>query len=95
MIEICFFFFFCLFFKGFSRVRISDVAYRNIWGTTSTQVAVNLQCSQANPCENIELRDINMVYPGLPRGPATSSCSNVYGEAYGIQKPPSCIRTLL
>ncbi|KAJ0102401.1 hypothetical protein Patl1_04043 [Pistacia atlantica] len=80
---------------GASRVGISDVRFRTITGTTSTRVAVNLLCSSAKPCEEIELRDINIAYDGLPRGPATSSCSNVYGVAYGIQNPPPCIRRSL
>ncbi|KAJ4725283.1 putative Pectin lyase-like superfamily protein [Melia azedarach] len=76
--------------EGASKVKISDVRFRNIRGTSGTKVAVNLQCSKGIPCEKIELRDINLAYIGAG-GPAISSCSNVHGVAYGQEHPPSCI----
>ncbi|KAK9278898.1 hypothetical protein L1049_028479 [Liquidambar formosana] len=76
--------------KAASRVQISDVKFRNIRGTSSSKVAVNLQCSSSVPCEKIELMDINLAYKGSD-GPVDSSCSHVSGVSYGEQMPPSCI----
>lgn len=73
-----------------SNVQIKDVTYRNIWGTSSTKVAVNFQCSKTFPCENIVLQDIYLVHNGRD-GAATSSCNFVDGDSYGNQKPPSCL----
>ncbi|KAK9277864.1 hypothetical protein L1049_027421 [Liquidambar formosana] len=73
-----------------SRVQISDVKFINIRGTSSSKVAVNLQCSSSVPCEKIELMDINLAYKGSD-GPVDSSCSHVSGVSYSKQMPPSCI----
>ncbi|KAK9938694.1 hypothetical protein M0R45_015417 [Rubus argutus] len=65
-----------------SEIQIADVKYNDIWGTSNTKIAVTLKCSQNKPCENIELRDINLSYNG---GPAIASCSNAKGVAYGTK----------
>lgn len=77
-------------FQAASKVQIKDVKFIDIWGTSSSKVAVKLQCSQSAPCENIELQDINLSYQG-PGGAAVSFCSNAHGFSNGTQVPPSCI----
>ncbi|CAA3007119.1 exopolygalacturonase-like [Olea europaea subsp. europaea] len=72
-----------------SAVQIKNVKFRNIWGTSNSKVAIVLKCSGLMPCQDIELRDINLVYNG-PGGRATSLCFNVKGSAYGKQLPPPC-----
>ncbi|KAJ0042652.1 hypothetical protein Pint_18933 [Pistacia integerrima] len=74
-----------------SRVKISNVKYNNIRGTSSTEVAVNLICSAVNPCENVKIGDINLVYNGAETGPGTSSCSNVKAILKGNQIPTICV----
>ncbi|GKV34469.1 hypothetical protein SLEP1_g42841 [Rubroshorea leprosula] len=73
-----------------SHVQVKDVLYKNIWGTSSTEVAVSLSCSSALPCENVVLKDINLNFQGSG-GPAKSQCSFVNGLSYGQQRPPSCL----
>ncbi|KAH7573055.1 hypothetical protein JRO89_XS03G0058400 [Xanthoceras sorbifolium] len=73
-----------------SLVQIKDVTYSNIWGTSSTKVAVTFRCSERFPCKNIMLNDINLVHHG-PGGSATSQCSYVNGASSGRQMPPSCL----
>ncbi|KAL3733391.1 hypothetical protein ACJRO7_022851 [Eucalyptus globulus] len=73
-----------------SKVKISDVGFRNIRGTTSSLVAVNINCSPAAPCTGIELRDIDLEYDGRG-GKASSDCKNAQGTSHGKQKPPSCL----
>lgn len=74
-----------------SRVRISNIHYRNIRGTSSSPLGVNLMCSPQFPCQNVELFDINLRYSGKRRVSAlTSSCSNVKAGFGGVQIPPPC-----
>ncbi|XP_058219280.1 exopolygalacturonase-like [Rhododendron vialii] len=74
-----------------SKVEISNVTFRNIWGSSSSKVAVSLQCSGIVPCQNIKLVNINLSYNGPQGPPSTSSCSNVRGQSFGRQIPSSCI----
>ncbi|KAF3453366.1 hypothetical protein FNV43_RR03806 [Rhamnella rubrinervis] len=71
-----------------SQVQIRDVKFRNIWGDSTSEVAVDLECSQSRPCQGIELNNIDLVYN---KGPARSYCSNAGGVALGRQTPPSCL----
>ncbi|KAK9691632.1 hypothetical protein RND81_09G208700 [Saponaria officinalis] len=75
--------------KGNSKVRITDVKFRNIHGTSLTNNAVNLQCSGSNPCDKIELKDIDIKYV---KGTKTtiSTCSHVNVQAIGVQMPKPC-----
>ncbi|XP_031488532.1 exopolygalacturonase-like [Nymphaea colorata] len=72
-----------------SRVKISNIKFSNIRGTSTTPVAVNLQCSAGYPCKNVKVQEINLSYRGYG-GPATSSCSNVKASYGGRQVPPPC-----
>ncbi|MQM05908.1 hypothetical protein Taro_038724 [Colocasia esculenta] len=76
-----------------SRVKISQVLFKNIIGTSASKVAINLSCSESVPCEDVELNDIDLVY--LKKGKArmaSSSCSNVNGgRSVGHVNPPPCI----
>ncbi|XP_056173210.1 exopolygalacturonase-like [Syzygium oleosum] len=76
------------------RLQISDVRFRNIRGTSSSLVAVNINCSPAVPCTGIELRDIDLEYGGRERK-ASSVCANAKGASYGKQNPPSCLKSSL
>ncbi|XVF70775.1 hypothetical protein PTKIN_Ptkin11bG0189300 [Pterospermum kingtungense] len=76
--------------QGRSKVKIQGARFSNIWGTSSSKIAVSLQCSKSTPCQNIELRDINIDYNGREGKGAASSCANVKGVAYGQQNPSSC-----
>ncbi|CAA7407932.1 unnamed protein product [Spirodela intermedia] len=73
-----------------SRVKISEVKFRNIRGVSASKVAVKLQCSEGAPCEGVELGNINLQYSG-DDAPATSSCSNVVGTTLGSVVPASCL----
>uniref|UniRef100_A0A7N0VFW4 Uncharacterized protein n=1 Tax=Kalanchoe fedtschenkoi TaxID=63787 RepID=A0A7N0VFW4_KALFE len=44
-----------------SKVKISNVSFKNIWGTTTTREAVNLICSKGFPCQNVEVGNIDLV----------------------------------
>jgi len=75
-----------------SQVKVSDVHFRNIRGTSTSQVAVNIMCSQSVPCQNVQLFNINLKYNGnkLNGLPAIAACSNAKLGFSGIQIPPPC-----
>ncbi|XP_038679400.1 polygalacturonase-like [Tripterygium wilfordii] len=71
-----------------SGVKIRGVTYKNIKGTSGTNVAINLGCSSANPCQGIKLQDIKLTYRyGAPR----SYCANAHGTSSGFVIPASCL----
>uniref|UniRef100_A0A0D9XQW0 Exopolygalacturonase n=1 Tax=Leersia perrieri TaxID=77586 RepID=A0A0D9XQW0_9ORYZ len=75
-----------------SGVKISDVVYEDITGTSATAVAVRLDCSGSNPCTGITLRNINLTYDdGGGEEVARSFCRNAAGSASGVVSPPSCL----
>ncbi|XP_042506759.1 polygalacturonase-like [Macadamia integrifolia] len=72
-----------------SGVKISEVTYKNIHGTSATEVAMKFDCSSQNPCSGIELEDVNLTYQNQI---ATSSCTNAVGYAHGLIQPSSCLK---
>lgn len=77
--------------KGESHVQIQDLKLKNIYGTSTNKVAVNLQCSKSFPCKKIELIDINLEHKGVEGGPSTAVCENVDGSARGKMVPQHCL----
>ncbi|KAF5746150.1 exopolygalacturonase GBGA-like [Tripterygium wilfordii] len=75
-----------------SRVKISNVSFKNIRGTSSTQVAVKLVCSKGIPCQKVELKDIKLTYKGK-EGPAISVCGNVKPTLSGTLIPAACTKS--
>jgi galacturan 1,4-alpha-galacturonidase len=58
-----------------SAVQIRNVLYQNIKGTSASDVAVKLNCSQNFPCQGIVLQNIDLELEG--GGEAKASCNNV------------------
>ncbi|GAV64163.1 Glyco_hydro_28 domain-containing protein [Cephalotus follicularis] len=76
-----------------SLVKISDVHYVNIRGTSTSKVAVNLVCSKQVPCTNVRFSNINLKYTGAQRQgllPFSSTCVNAKVGYTGFQSPPPC-----
>ncbi|GMJ02078.1 polygalacturonase 4 [Hibiscus trionum] len=75
-----------------SKVRISDVHYINIRGTSTSKVAVDLLCSASNPCRGIHIDNVNLQYAGPQNDnlPFSSSCRNAKVAYRGFQSPPPC-----
>ncbi|WOL11253.1 hypothetical protein Cni_G20015 [Canna indica] len=48
-----------------SGINISEVKFKNIRGSSATEVAVKLDCSPSNPCMGIGLKDINLSYQNM------------------------------
>ncbi|THU53944.1 hypothetical protein C4D60_Mb10t19740 [Musa balbisiana] len=69
-----------------SAVQVMDVLYQNIKGTSASEVAINLQCSNDRPCRHVLLQDVNLV--GVGGDSAKSLCSNVQWIKRGTVIPP-------
>ena len=71
--------------------KISDVHFRRISGTTVSNVAVSLQCSSRNPCDVVEVSDIDLTFVG-PADNTTfvSACTNAKAIFGGKLNPPAC-----
>ncbi|XP_062150086.1 polygalacturonase-like [Alnus glutinosa] len=71
-----------------SGVKISDVTYQDIHGSSATQVAVKFDCSSRNPCSKIKLENVKLTYQNQA---AKSSCNHAAGAASGVVQPTSCL----
>ncbi|KAK9286629.1 hypothetical protein L1049_015029 [Liquidambar formosana] len=75
--------------KAPSRVKLRDVYFKNIRGTSSSPVAVALECSKGFPCQNIYLQDVHLDLSSGEKH-ATSLCKHVQVKYSGTQIPPPC-----
>jgi len=71
-----------------SAVQVSDVLYKNIKGTSASDVAIDFECSKNVPCQGIVLQDINLVKAGGKA--AKTICKNVKWIKKGTVIPPPC-----
>ncbi|XP_073025718.1 polygalacturonase [Primulina eburnea] len=73
-----------------SGIKIEQVTYENIQGTSATQVAMIFDCSPTNPCTAIRLQDIKLTYLNTTK--AQSSCNNIGGSTVlGVILPENCL----
>ncbi|KAK9200523.1 hypothetical protein WN944_015721 [Citrus x changshan-huyou] len=72
-----------------SGVKISDVTYQDIHGTSATKVVVKFDCSQKYPCSGIKFEDVKLIYKNQP---AEASCRNADVSASGFVQPNRCLR---
>ncbi|KAJ0969352.1 hypothetical protein J5N97_022229 [Dioscorea zingiberensis] len=70
-----------------SGIKISQVMYKNIQGSSTTQIAMNFECSASNPCSGIGLQNIALMYENQP---SKSTCKHAQGTTSGPITPPSC-----
>lgn len=74
-----------------SGVKVSEVTYKNVKGTSSTQQAIKLDCSNTSPCTGIKLQDIKLTFVDYRlRRPALTYCRNAHGRHGGTVIPKSC-----
>nr|CAD1831240.1 unnamed protein product [Ananas comosus var. bracteatus] len=80
-----------------SQVKIDRVTFQNIRGTSASPEAIKMVCSDAEPCEGVELSDVSLDYNGSRDGDdqeekvSTTTCVNVRGTSNGNVKPAFCI----
>ncbi|XP_059449576.1 exopolygalacturonase-like [Corylus avellana] len=78
-----------------SNVKISDVTFTNITGSSRTKAAVQIICSSTQPCQKVKLRDIDLKHKGIDGSTAISRCINVDPIISGFQNPPPCTHNTL
>ncbi|KAL6214909.1 hypothetical protein ACLB2K_014341 [Fragaria x ananassa] len=61
-----------------SLYKLHDIHFRNIKGTSSQNVAMSLACSAKNPCEGVELSEIDISYGGASNAKKTGIASECY-----------------
>ncbi|MFQ6642712.1 hypothetical protein Gotur_018346 [Gossypium turneri] len=71
-----------------SKVKLSNISFKNIRGTSALSEAVKFICSGSSPCQNVELADIDFKHTGAE--PATSQCLNVKPITSGKLNPTPC-----
>ena len=79
--------------KQGSNVKLSDVHFKNIRGTSLSHVAVTLNCSDVFPCQGVELVDIYLSYTGAPSNDGVavrSACQNIKPTFTGKMNPAAC-----
>ncbi|KAH6770440.1 hypothetical protein C2S52_015243 [Perilla frutescens var. hirtella] len=73
-----------------SGVKVSDVTFNNIKGTSRSEDAITLHCSSTNPCQRIKLQNINLTYTDQMKKlllPANSNCQNANVLMAGLAVP--------
>ena len=43
-----------------SAVQVKNVVYKNIKGTSASEVAIKFDCSKSHPCQGIVLQNVNL-----------------------------------
>ncbi|KAF3453693.1 hypothetical protein FNV43_RR04134 [Rhamnella rubrinervis] len=74
-----------------SGVHISDVVFINFYGTSSTDVAINLNCSRSVACTEILLKSIQLTSASIGHT-LTSNCTNAFGYTFGMVQPQPCLQ---
>lgn len=67
-----------------SAVNISKIVYKNISGTTTSEKAMKFACSDAVPCSNIVLSNVNLEKKD---GTVETYCNSAQGFGYGTIHP--------
>lgn len=71
-----------------SAVKVANISFMHIKGTSATEAALKFDCSDYSPCENLYLEDIRLVaYNGES---SKSFCWEAYGSSLAPVYPPPC-----
>lgn len=69
-----------------SAVKVSNITYNKVTGTSSEKTAIDFVCSESLPCKEILVDDVNIQYTG--HGSNTSAyCQNAVGAQKGFVFP--------
>ncbi|KAF1870029.1 hypothetical protein Lal_00017609 [Lupinus albus] len=80
-----------------SGIEISGVTYKNVIGTSASEVAIKLDCSSSKGCNNIFMDEISITKEyeaGSSMSQPTVICKNVHGEAGSVKPPVPCLKTI-
>ncbi|KAJ1704618.1 hypothetical protein LUZ63_004397 [Rhynchospora breviuscula] len=71
-----------------SKVKLSNIFFKDITGSSKSQAAVTVKCSQAAPCQNVNLQNVNLQYTGGSNPTAVCSYANIAFS--GTKVPAEC-----
>ncbi|KAG7014865.1 putative polygalacturonase, partial [Cucurbita argyrosperma subsp. argyrosperma] len=71
------------------EIKVSDVTYREVHGTSANENAIILNCSRAR-CTNIIINNVN-IRTSTPVTEAKSICQNADGKAISVIPPVPCL----
>lgn len=71
-------------------MKLKDIHFKNIRGTTNTKAPVSLNCSEAAPCEGVELADIDIAPSGTTGPLQGATCQNAKTVFNGKTNVPAC-----
>lgn len=72
-----------------SAVKLSNIVYQNIRGTSASEVAIKFNCSKTVPCKGIYLQDVILTPEGHGGCSSTiATCENVRYVNQGKVFPP-------
>lgn len=70
-------------------VRVANVTYSHIFGTSATTDAIIFDCSDDSPCTDLYLEDVELV--SSSGGWTRSLCWEAYGFTSGLVYPRPCV----
>ncbi|XP_022720773.1 probable polygalacturonase At3g15720 [Durio zibethinus] len=76
--------------SGTSAIKISDVSYSSIVGTSTTDKVINLSCDQNVGCSNIQLHNV-YIESTVPGKKAYSYCFNAHGKYTHTRPVVNCL----
>ncbi|KAL3532336.1 hypothetical protein ACH5RR_005857 [Cinchona calisaya] len=68
-------------------VKISRIIYNAMSGTSSTNIAINLNCSRSVPCSGISMQDIQLASATIGKQ-VIASCTNADGQEFSVVPGP-------
>ncbi|GMI97666.1 hypothetical protein like AT1G80170 [Hibiscus trionum] len=72
-------------------VKVRDVVYKNLQGTSSTEVAITLNCSRSVSCTGLLLQSV-LLKSSVTGKNVSSTCINAHGAAIGVVQPAPCFQ---
>lgn len=72
-----------------SAVKVENISFVRIHGTSASDEAIRFACSDTSPCESLYLEDIHLV-PYTGKHVTKSFCWEAYGSSSGPLHPPPC-----
>lgn len=71
-----------------SAVKVEDISFIGIKGTSASEEAIKFACSDYSPCERLYMEDVFLTL-GI-EGNIRSYCWHAHGSANGQIYPPHC-----
>ncbi|XP_047165310.1 probable polygalacturonase At1g80170 isoform X1 [Vigna umbellata] len=71
-----------------SAVRVENISFIDVQGTSASDEAIKFACSDISPCEDLYLENIFLV--SCFGGNTNSFCWQAHGSARGFLYPPTC-----